>query len=52
MGSMIKQAQKERFFITIQGAKRIIASYNDIEKSFKNDGSEKNFRRIASITSG
>ena len=49
---MIKQTQKERLCISIQGAKRIITSYNDIGKSFKNDGSEGNIRRIESITSG
>ena len=45
---MIKQAQKERFCISIQGAKRIITSYNDIGKSFKSDGSENNIKRITS----
>ena len=49
---MIKQAQKERLCISIQGAIRIITSYNDIWKSFKSDGSEENIKRITSITSG
>ena len=41
---MIKQAQKERLCISIQGANRIIASYNDIGQSYKLDGSvEKNY---------
>ena len=48
----IKQAQKERLYISIQGAKRIITSYNDIGKSYKIDDSVENINRIASITSG
>ena len=38
--------------ISIQGAKRIITSYNDIGKSYKFDDSVENISRIASITSG
>ena len=49
---MIKQVQKERLCISMQGAKRIITSYKDIGRSFKDDGSEDNNRRIASSTSG
>ena len=49
---MIKQAQKERLCISIQGARRIITSYNEIGKTFKYDSSEENISRIASITSG
>ena len=50
--NIIKKTQKERLCISIQGAKRIITSYNDIEKSFKNNDSEENIRRISSSTSG
>ena len=49
---MSKQAHTERLCISVQGAKTIITSYKDIGKSFKDDGSEENNRRIASITSG
>ena len=48
---MIKHAQKDRLCITNQGAKRIIASYNDIGKSNKVDDSRENISSIASITS-
>ena len=49
---MIKHAQKERLVISHEGAKRIVTSYKDIGRSFKNDGSEDNSRRIASIITG
>ena len=39
-------------YITNQGAKRIITSYNDIGKSYKFDDSQENISRISSITSG
>ena len=48
---MIKQVQKEKLCISIQGVIMIITSYNDIGKSFKSDGSENNIKRITSITS-
>ena len=49
---MIKQAQQERLCISIQGARRIITSYNEIGKAFKYDSSEENISRITSITGG
>ena len=49
---VIKQAQKERLFISHEGAKRIVTSYKDIGRSFKDDGSVDNVRRISSIVSG
>ena len=49
---MIKQAQKERLCISIQGARRIITSYNEIGKAFKYDSSDENISRITSITGG
>ena len=49
---MIKETQKERLCISHEGAKRIVTSYKDIGRSFKDDGSEDNCRRIASIISG
>ena len=49
---MIKQAQKERLCISYEGAKRIVTSYKDIGRSFKDDGSVDNSRRIASIITG
>ena len=48
---MIKHAQKERLYITNQGVKMIINSYNDIGKSYKFDDSRANISRIASIKS-
>ena len=45
----IKQAQKERLFISIKGTKRIITSYNDIGKSFKNDGSRKTLDELQEL---
>ena len=49
---MIKQAQKERLCISYEGAKRIVTSYKDIGRSFNDDGSVDNSRRITSIISG
>ena len=50
--NIIKKTQKERLCISIQGAKRIITSYNDIGKSYKFGCSVESISRIASITSG
>ena len=49
---MIKQAQKEMLCISHEDAKRIVTSYKDIGRSFNDDGSVDNSRRIASIISG
>jgi len=49
---MIRQAQKERLCISYEGTKRLVTSYKDIGRSFKDDGSVENVRRIYSIVTG
>ena len=49
---MIRQAQKERLCISYEGTKRLATSYKDIGRSFKDDGSVENVRRISSIVTG
>ena len=49
---MIRQAQKERLCISYEGTKRLVTSYKDIGRSFKDDGSVENVRRISSIVTG
>ena len=49
---MIRQAQKERLCISYEGTKRLATSYKDIGRSFKDDGSVENVRRISNIVTG
>ena len=49
---MIKQAQKERLSISYEGTKKLVTNYKEIGRSFKDDGSAENVRRINSIVIG
>ena len=49
---MIRQAQKERLSISYEGTKRLVTNYKEIGRSFKDDGSVENVRRINSIVIG
>ena len=49
---MIRQAQKERLSISYEGTKKLVTNYKEIGRSFKDDGSAENVRRINSIVIG